>query len=455
MAWTVIGRRHLLVAAACGVLGACSGGGGGGDVAAPPAPPPAATQAPSISQQPTAAPVTAGQTVTLTVLAAGTAPLSYQWRRDGVAIAGATAAIHTTAALGTADNGARYSVQVSNAAGSVLSAEAVLSVQAVAAAPTGPSISAGVMNSMAVAADGSVLVWGNEQLGQYGTGTAVAGSTAVRMPLGVSTVTVGYPGMLALRRDGQVLGWGRNPDGAIGDIDAVEVRTPRVLPGLAGSVGVATTGDMTFAVKADGTVWHLPGDVSGTRVSARQVPGLDGVSRVVASYGTGVPVLAIRADGSVWSLAVTATRTAQGVAYAVAATAWTVPGPVSAAACSAAGCLLLLRDGTLHTRPTGSATSTPVPLLTGVRAVAARVGAHLALDATGQVWEIGTTAGDVPVAKAGATDASELSAGLSHVLFRRTDGSVWGWGSNLQGELGDGTRQARDQPVQALGIQLN
>lgn len=84
--------------------------------------------APAITQQPAGASVAVGQTATFAVLATGTAPLAYQWRRDGVAIAGATAAGYTTPAAALTDNGARFSVVVTNGAGSAVSNDAVLSV---------------------------------------------------------------------------------------------------------------------------------------------------------------------------------------------------------------------------------------------------------------------------------------------------------------------------------------
>src|SRR4029077_19458863 len=92
--------------------------------------------APSITVQPADQSIKAGQTATYSVTATGTAPLSYQWRRNGTAIAGATSAGYTTAAQTTADSGATFAVVVSNSAGSVISRAARLTVSAVAVAPT-------------------------------------------------------------------------------------------------------------------------------------------------------------------------------------------------------------------------------------------------------------------------------------------------------------------------------
>src|SRR5207249_5905092 len=80
--------------------------------------------------------VTAGQTASFTVVAAGTAPLSYQWQKNGANIAGATAASYTTPVTTTADSGSTFRAVVTNTAGTVTSAAATLTVNAAAVAPT-------------------------------------------------------------------------------------------------------------------------------------------------------------------------------------------------------------------------------------------------------------------------------------------------------------------------------
>src|SRR5205807_6654848 len=84
--------------------------------------------APTITRQPASQTVSVGQTATFTVTAAGTAPLRYQWQKNGTAISGATAASYTTPATTAADNGDQFTVVVSNAAGSVTSNAASLTV---------------------------------------------------------------------------------------------------------------------------------------------------------------------------------------------------------------------------------------------------------------------------------------------------------------------------------------
>jgi hypothetical protein len=117
--------------------------------------------APSITVQPADQSIKAGQTATYSVTAAGAVPLSYQWRKNGTAIAGATSAGYATPAETTADNGVTFAVVVSNSAGSVISRAARLTVSAVAVAPTittqpaDQSIRAGQTASFSVVASGT------------------------------------------------------------------------------------------------------------------------------------------------------------------------------------------------------------------------------------------------------------------------------------------------------------
>lgn len=102
--------------------------------------------APSITVQPSGQTVTAPGTATFNVTATGTAPLTYQWRKGGVNISGATSSSYTTPATTTGDTGSAYSVVVTNSAGSVTSSSATLTVNAAATvpgAPTGVTATAG------------------------------------------------------------------------------------------------------------------------------------------------------------------------------------------------------------------------------------------------------------------------------------------------------------------------
>ena len=84
--------------------------------------------APTITTQPASATVTAGQTATFTVVASGTAPLSYLWSKNGSAISGATLASYTTPATAALDNASQFQVTVSNSLGNVTSNPVTLNV---------------------------------------------------------------------------------------------------------------------------------------------------------------------------------------------------------------------------------------------------------------------------------------------------------------------------------------
>jgi hypothetical protein len=88
----------------------------------------AAQVVPSITTQPASQTVIVGQTATFSVTGSGTAPLSYQWRRNGTAISGATSASYITPPTTISDSGSQFTVTVSNSTGSVTSDAATLTV---------------------------------------------------------------------------------------------------------------------------------------------------------------------------------------------------------------------------------------------------------------------------------------------------------------------------------------
>ncbi len=95
---------------------------------------------PSITTQPAGATVNAGATVSFSVVATGTAPLTYQWQLGGAAINGATGDTYSISSV-TANQAGSYSVVVTNAAGSVTSNTATLTVNT--PAPPAPPPSSG------------------------------------------------------------------------------------------------------------------------------------------------------------------------------------------------------------------------------------------------------------------------------------------------------------------------
>jgi hypothetical protein len=93
-----------------------------------------AAVAPTITSHPSSSTVNEGGTVTFGVQATGTSPFYYQWRKNGVNIASATASTYTISGVQVSDsaNGPGYTVVVSNSVGSVVSNPATLSVSSIA-----------------------------------------------------------------------------------------------------------------------------------------------------------------------------------------------------------------------------------------------------------------------------------------------------------------------------------
>ena len=143
-----------------------------------------ASTAPAITTQPAAQTVTAGASVTFTVVATGSPPPTFQWRKDGAALLGATDATLSLANVQPADAGA-YSVLVTNAAGTVASNNAALTVNAATIAasittpPASQTASVGATVTFTVVATGSPTLafqWRKDTV-------AIAGATSATLVL--------------------------------------------------------------------------------------------------------------------------------------------------------------------------------------------------------------------------------------------------------------------------------
>ncbi len=135
--------------------------------------------APTITTQPSNQTISAGQTAIFMVAATGSAPLAYQWQKDGLNVSGATSSTYTAPAATGADNGTQFTVIVDNSAGSAVSAAATLTVN------TAPSISVSPSNQTVAAGETatfnvSVSVTGNLPLSYqwYKNNITIPGATS-------------------------------------------------------------------------------------------------------------------------------------------------------------------------------------------------------------------------------------------------------------------------------------
>ncbi|MFA7335057.1 MAG: hypothetical protein WC130_12310, partial [Kiritimatiellia bacterium] len=145
------------------------------------------TGTPIITAQPQSQTAAVGQAMTFGVTAIGEAPLSYQWRRNGANISGATAASYTTPATTVNDNGAVYSVVVTNAGGSTTSTNAVLTEiipPAITVQPADQTVPWRTTATFSVTANGTAPL--SYQWRKNGTNIAGATAASYTTPLPVT-----------------------------------------------------------------------------------------------------------------------------------------------------------------------------------------------------------------------------------------------------------------------------
>jgi alpha-tubulin suppressor-like RCC1 family protein len=299
-------------------------------------------------------------------------------------------------------------------------------------------ISAGGYHSLALVSDGTLRSWGYNFYGQLGNGSSLNSNVPVAVSGGLSNNIVGiYSGMWhswVLRSNGDVLAWGRSHRGQIGN---------------------GTTGDQHVPVLV------MNGDIcnearfiaAGHNFSLASVYGGEAVSWGMNSSGqlsTGTlfnmpQPYTIPVTGNV------AVKTAGGQEHTLVLTA---DGTVWAAGGNSGG---QLGNGSL----TGS--QVLMAVLSNARAVACGSNHSLALMADGTVKAWGTNSsgqlGDgslvnrtSPVTIPGLSNVVVIAAGNEHSLALLADGTVRSWGSNASGELGNGTFLSSSVPVSISGL---
>jgi hypothetical protein len=240
---------------------------------------------PVITTQPSAQTVNVGQTATFSVAATGSAPLSYQWKKNGANIAGATASSYTTPAATLADDGASYVCVVSNAAGTVTSSTAVLSVQAppvITVNPVDQTVAAGATATFTVTATGSPTLyyqWNRN-------GSPIVGGTAASYT--TPATTVAYDGSVYTCDVSNTYG-SATSSGA-----TLTVQAPPVITAQPVSTAVTAPATATFTITATG---------SATLTYQWRKNGTNIGGATATSYTT--PATAFADDGTVFTCVVT------------------------------------------------------------------------------------------------------------------------------------------------------
>jgi alpha-tubulin suppressor-like RCC1 family protein len=175
------------------------------------------------------------------------------------------------------------------------------------------AVTGGVAHSLALRGDGSVLAWGSQDHGQIGNGVfdptyqlGFAPPTAVKGVTGAVAVEAADRTSYAVRANGTVLAWGDGELGQLGNGTRQSVATPVPVSGLSGVVSLSARSSLVVAATADGSVWQWgwdgytfrPDGSAAIDVVPRRVAGLPPTTQVAAAS---THALALAVDGTVWA----------------------------------------------------------------------------------------------------------------------------------------------------------
>ncbi|MFN8288808.1 MAG: T9SS type A sorting domain-containing protein [Chitinophagaceae bacterium] len=287
-------------------------------------------------------------------------------------------------------------------------------------------------HTLGLKTDGTAWSWGANGQGQCGNGTY--NTSYQQIQIGTTAdwadLSAGAVHSLGLKSDGSLWAWGYNANGQLG-IGSYTGNNAPVQVGTSSWKDISAGNTHSLAIRTDGTLWAW-GDNSfgelgnGTNTSFNtpvQVGTDINWKKVIASSFFS---LAIKTDGTLWS--------------------WGYNNGG------------MLGDGT------GTDRNYPLQVGTGNNwAMIASGGGHvIGLKTDGTLWSWGNnqdgqlgngTFGGVqttPVQVGTETDWSWVSSGGVSNLAVKKNGSLWSWGNNVYGQLGDGTTVSKNSPVQIL-----
>jgi alpha-tubulin suppressor-like RCC1 family protein/pimeloyl-ACP methyl ester carboxylesterase len=297
--------------------------------------------------------------------------------------------------------------------------------------PLGNRLAAGQRAGNLALEANAVWFWGN----RFGVNSSFQSMYPRRVTglAGVSSVSAGDDHLVALGKNGAVLTWGKNTSGQLGDGTNEDRSTPEVVPNLSNVISVKTGYAHTLVLQRDGTLvaWgdNYYGQLgNGDNIASStplRVVNLDDVHKIAAASGRNV---ALKNDGTVWC-------------WGYVHYAWETGQDIS--------------------------NNTPLQVadLTDVIDIAAGYEHVVAVKADGTVWTWGSNYSNQlgngaswsvftasPVQVPNLTGVAKVASNFDHSLALLNDGTVWAWGFNAFGQLGDGTTQPRQRPVQVSGL---
>jgi len=337
------------------------------------------------------------------------------------------------------------------------------------------AVSGGGSHALALNTDGSAWAWGYNGGGQLGDGTTTNSSVPIAvkgLSKRVIAVAAGGDFSLALESDGSVWAWGTNDRGQLGNGTNVNSGRPSAVNGLTGRfVAIAACEAHGLALRSDGSVWGWGDDYqgqlgNGSNADTTTAVAVTGLTGRVVHIGCGFNhSLAVKSNGSVWawgdnSSGELGTHTA-GVYQNTPVAVDRLTSGVIAVAGGASHSMALKSDGSVWTwgvirlarsgEYLGSDVATPVAGLAGVKAIGAGWGLNFAYESNVSIWAWGENFGG-DLGNGSNKDSTTrvkvvglrsgviaIASGWFDGYAVKSDGSVWAWGSNNHGELGNGT----------------
>jgi alpha-tubulin suppressor-like RCC1 family protein len=365
------------------------------------------------------------------------------------------------------------------------------------------AVAAGSTHSLAINSTNILYAWGLGTSGQLGDGTAVSKSSPVQIGSGSWTlITAGSTASLAISANNMLLAWGLNSVGELGDSTTINKSSPvllginsldnRSLPvpiGTGTSWSVASAGDgHSAAINNTGTLyaWGLnnTGQLGDSTTVTRTSPlQLGSSSWTAVAAGTSY-TMAIRSGGTLftWGLASSgelgdSTTVAKSSPVQIGSQSWIAISTDSNYGGAITSSNLLYIWGTNSSGQIGDGTtiaksspqlvgdnaivgaqSSPVQIGSsswtavsagGFHTMAIRSGGTLftwGLNASGQIGDNTTVNKSSPI-QIGTNSWSVVAAGLSNSAAIRSDNRLFMWGFNATGQLGDGTTVNKSSPL--------
>ena len=355
---------------------------------------------------------------------------SYLWQQTGgptVTLVNANTSIATFTANVAVNSVLTFKLTVTDVGGLQSTDTCTATVLAI---PVYVKLSGGFSYSVAIKADGTLWAWGLNAYGQLGDGTIA--DKLVPTQIGTDTdwasVAAGDRHTVAIKTDGTLWAWGFNANGQLGDGTIALKVVPTQIGIDTNWVDVDAGASHTVAMKSDASIWAWGSNANGrlgdgTTID-KHVPTWIGTAKDWVMINAGAShTAALKSNGTIW--------------------AW---GANSSGQ---------LGDGTIIDKwiPTQIGSD-----LTWVM-VNAGDNHTVAKKAAGSLWAWGRNnygqVGDgtivnklVPTQIGIATNWASADAGTSHTVAIKTDGTLWAWGFNSNGQLGLGDTVNRLVPSQ-------